>query len=293
MRRKALRGVGKEGGIKHARKDLGAFSGPGPENRAIRCNLFYRGAVKKDFRFYPLRMGEQRRPFSVVRVNMKKRIILFGTQHNENGKCNPEELCKIIEKIKPDIIFEEIPEEYFNFVYAKPENVISEIRAIKKYLTINKDIRHIPVDNYSGPLFQDKETDDLIEKLDTPNNNNKEISNLMQRQLEEISRKGFPLLNTKKNDKLNERIIKMVYRYLDDFGTQHEKDLYDKYHNYHSLREDEILRNVIHSRYRFENGLLLIGALHRRTIIKKLKLPQNATPDIEWILYYRELKRML
>jgi hypothetical protein len=33
--------------------------GASRQNRAIRCNLFYRSAVKKDFRFYPWRMGEQ------------------------------------------------------------------------------------------------------------------------------------------------------------------------------------------------------------------------------------------
>jgi hypothetical protein len=39
---------------------LGAFFSPrakarGEKNRAFRCNLFYRFAVKKDFRYNPLR----------------------------------------------------------------------------------------------------------------------------------------------------------------------------------------------------------------------------------------------
>jgi hypothetical protein len=38
-----------------------------------------------------------------------KRIILLGTDHVENGKCNVIELYDILLKIKPDIIFEEIP----------------------------------------------------------------------------------------------------------------------------------------------------------------------------------------
>jgi hypothetical protein len=46
------------------RKNLGAFLALCAKNRAIRSNLFYRFAVKKDFRFYPLRgsecMGGQR-----------------------------------------------------------------------------------------------------------------------------------------------------------------------------------------------------------------------------------------
>jgi hypothetical protein len=38
---------------------LGAFLAPGAKKRAFRCNLFYRSALKKDFRFNPSRMGGQ------------------------------------------------------------------------------------------------------------------------------------------------------------------------------------------------------------------------------------------
>jgi hypothetical protein len=36
-------------------KNLGAFPARSAGNRAIRSNLFYRFAVKKDFRYYPWR----------------------------------------------------------------------------------------------------------------------------------------------------------------------------------------------------------------------------------------------
>jgi hypothetical protein len=41
-------------------------------------------------------------------------ITLICTVHRENGKCNSEELYNIIEKINPEIIFEEIP--YFMYI---------------------------------------------------------------------------------------------------------------------------------------------------------------------------------
>ena len=34
-------------------------------------------------------------------------VTLISTEHRENGKCNPDELHKILESINPNVIFEE------------------------------------------------------------------------------------------------------------------------------------------------------------------------------------------
>lgn len=45
-------------------------------------------------------------------------VTLISTSHSENGKCNADELYKIMASIKPEVIFEELPkkrfEEYYN-----------------------------------------------------------------------------------------------------------------------------------------------------------------------------------
>lgn len=44
-------------------------------------------------------------------------ITLIATIHSENGKCNSEELHKILENIKPDVIFDELPVHFAEIYY--------------------------------------------------------------------------------------------------------------------------------------------------------------------------------
>jgi hypothetical protein len=45
-------------------------------------------------------------------------ITLLSSFHKNLGKCNPDELYKIIEEIQPEIIFEELSFDTFSFVYS-------------------------------------------------------------------------------------------------------------------------------------------------------------------------------
>ncbi len=72
-------------------------------------------------------------------------IILITTGHSENGLCNTVELFKIIEGIKPKIIFEEVSPAKFEGVYKGTRKDSLETSTIKKYLE-RHSIEHIPVD---------------------------------------------------------------------------------------------------------------------------------------------------
>ena len=87
-------------------------------------------------------------------------ITLIGTIHNENGKCNSDELHKILEDINPEMIFDELPRgafdmffsDSFDMYYANsvlrnqhlPELPL-EVKCIKKYKQ-NYDTKIFPVD---------------------------------------------------------------------------------------------------------------------------------------------------
>jgi hypothetical protein len=74
-------------------------------------------------------------------------ITLIFTCHTELGKCNSDELFKIIENIGPDVIFEELSIILFDKFYNGNQlpNESLEIKCIKRYLQ-NHNIKHIPVD---------------------------------------------------------------------------------------------------------------------------------------------------
>ena len=44
-------------------------------------------------------------------------ITLISTMHSEGGKCTSDELFKIIESIKPEVIFEEISIDISDKIY--------------------------------------------------------------------------------------------------------------------------------------------------------------------------------
>lgn len=87
-------------------------------------------------------------------------ITLIGTKHLELGKCNSDELYKIIESINPDVIFDELPTHFSDMFYSDsfdthcansillnrhPPVVPLEVKCIKKYKQKN-DIKIYPVD---------------------------------------------------------------------------------------------------------------------------------------------------
>ena len=62
-------------------------------------------------------------------------IKLLSSFHKIHGKCNSDELYKIIEEIQPEIIFEELSFDIFHLVYSDGHipNTIEAI-TIKRYL---------------------------------------------------------------------------------------------------------------------------------------------------------------
>ena len=65
-------------------------------------------------------------------------ITLVCTRHGESGNCNSIELHDIIEKIRPEIIFEELSQSHFDESYKQETLITLETNAIKKYLKNNR-----------------------------------------------------------------------------------------------------------------------------------------------------------
>jgi len=75
-------------------------------------------------------------------------ITLISSFHKIHGNCNPAELYKIIERLQPYVIFEELSTNCFEIIYSpyyQPETI--EAITIKQYLQ-KYPIKHFPVDNY-------------------------------------------------------------------------------------------------------------------------------------------------
>jgi hypothetical protein len=78
-----------------------------------------------------------------------KNITSVCTTHRELGKCNSNELYKIIKIITPEVIFDEIPYSRYNAHFVEQSVSTLETESIKMYLK-KHNVKIIPVDNYEN-----------------------------------------------------------------------------------------------------------------------------------------------
>ena len=209
-------------------------------------------------------------------------ITLLSSFHKNLGKCNPDELYKIIEEIQPEIIFEELSFDTFSFVYSDGyiPNTIEAI-TIKKYLR-NCPIKHFPVDTY--PI---NETD-LFNGADEIAKRSNEYFKLWNEQVSMITKDGYNFLNSNACIELLNKI-----RIVEESALLVIKDVklfrdYKSESELHNKRENEMIRNIFNysKQYPYNKALFICGAEHRKPI--KQKIQEYETKEklkLNWTFY--------
>lgn len=198
-------------------------------------------------------------------------ITLVCTHHSEFGKCNSDELYKIIELVQPKVIFEELNQDLFDRFYKKNDIPYEppEVKSVKKYIK-DHNISHIPVDiNVSDALSANE-----INFMFSVFRKHTLYSLLHEDQRRLAFDDGYDFLNSKKNEELTEK-LKSFEKSLIEFQVNrnqlsriHEL-FYEEQHN----REYEIIKNIYNysEKAPYTQALLLIGSGHRKTIFEKIK----------------------
>jgi hypothetical protein len=203
--------------------------------------------------------------------------------HKERGKCTSEELCKIIERINPEIIFEEIHPKRFDAYYKNQSVATLETTAIIQY-SQNHQIEHIPVDYYEVPdmLQFYKNVDALNENIC---NVSEEYCLLSELRDSLVNQNGFNYLNSDKCEKLFERLAlweENITNYLNDENLSH---VHKTWKEFHDKREIEILKNIYNYSivHRYNKAILTIGEEHRKSIIAKIQeYEKNGEFTLNW-----------
>jgi hypothetical protein len=215
-------------------------------------------------------------------------ITLICSPHKEQGTCNSNELYKIIETINPEIIFEEKTPSLFNACY-KEQSVRNslEANAIKKYL-LKHQTEHIPVDTCDIENINKKDIDCLKKDIDCMFDkifNHEEYYHLENKLVLLLSRHGFSYLNSDqcseifdKQHMLEEIIIK---------NTNDDKSIrtYKLWTEIHDKRENEMINNIYSysKEHKFNRGLFILGAGHRKSIINKVqKRAMTESVKLNW-----------
>ncbi len=208
--------------------------------------------------------------------------IILSSFHKELGKCNSKELYGIIEEIRPEVIFEELPQDIFDVVYSYGRNPQSlEALTIKNYLEKYK-IEHFPVDTYEINV------EARFQKFDLIFTRSIEYRELFQHQLSMIGRHGYSFLNSDDCSALVDKLRALEKNVLLEINDSKLISQYEKSANMDSLRENEMIENIYNygSENKYEKAVFICGAQHRRPVIQKImeRKKQNEL-GINWKLY--------
>ena len=212
-------------------------------------------------------------------------ITLISTEHRESGKCNSDELYKIIETLNPDVIFEEeTNDEKFQECYNKENSFNSlEVQSIKKFIQ-NHNIKHIPVDIKTN--FNYREWDYMFETFKKYNVYKQTIKEHCKLR----DKDGFSYLNSEKCMELFDK-MKTTERQLIEFSGINRDELlciYNSFHKEHDNREDAMLLNIYNysKQNQYNQAVFLLGYAHRKSIIEKIrKYEPTENFKLNWTFY--------
>lgn len=206
-------------------------------------------------------------------------ITLISTIHKEIGRCNSDELYKIIENICPDVIFLEAFEEnyskYDQFIFSQfgvyKERL--ELKTIQQY-SQNHTFKYVPVlDVGLSVEFETKikivsENKDCQRLLD--NYNSLEMDG------------GFQFLNSEKSIVLQEEMRELENRIINNETMQQKVNAnIDAY-------EDSMLRNIYSfcQNNSFNTAIFMCGIAHRKSIIGKInEYEKKSEIKLNWTFY--------
>jgi len=229
-------------------------------------------------------------------------ITIVATRHTELGKCNSDELYKIIESISPEVIFDELPGHAFDIYFSDsfdiyytnsillnrhPPEVPLEVKCIKKYRQ-NYNIKICPVDidvRQKLSKYQDE-----ISFLFFTFLNYEDYERLDNENDVLIAQEGFRYLNS---DKFWDFIVKkeVIVKNIIESDIQKDRllNIYKIFHAEHyDNRENAMLQSIYNysKENHYNQAVFLIGAEHKRSIMQKITDFENRSGiKLNWTMY--------
>jgi hypothetical protein len=215
-------------------------------------------------------------------------ITLLSTRHVELWKCSSDGLCAILERIQPEVIFEELPPSYFNAFHVDMTRSNLESVAINKYLEshiatqVLVDSEEMPpqdfFDNYNRLLQR-------IEGL--ANIYGVKYCELADKNKEETAVLGFPYLNSQLCIQIQNALNGVIDEWLSESNDQELSNIRKSWLEVHDKREDHMLQKIYEysENHNYERAVFLCGAAHRGALIEKIERMQvSAKVKLEWVL---------
>lgn len=214
------------------------------------------------------------------------KIVLLGTTHQESGLCNERELARILEALKPEVVFEEIRPRDFDRIYSDNPPPGLEPKALKNYAN-KKPVKQVPVDCYTiAPGFAES-----INRLFNYVESHSDEYLAANVKMHEMSWKhGFDFLNSQECLELIKYQGAIFDKTINTSGDKQLIDLLSVWNRSLRDRENAMVDGVYDfcRNSSFKNGLFMIGTKHIPFIGKLIANKMKIEPSlIEWEVWYR------
>jgi hypothetical protein len=196
-----------------------------------------------------------------------KSISLVCTEHEQRGLANVSGLCAILDRIRPEVIFLELPPNAFDQFFKTCTKSNLESTAVRLYRE-RKSAELVLVDLPAPDESFFSEYKYLQEKM---NNESLDSRRLLTWHKNYVRDYGFSYLNSEHCSKMYSEIYSDELTTIQKLGDQNLKRISDLWGETNDLREDQMMRNILLScrTMSFERAAFLIGAAHRQAIIDK------------------------
>ncbi|OWT65550.1 hypothetical protein [Candidimonas nitroreducens] len=209
-------------------------------------------------------------------------ISLIGTVHAESGRANLAELRTILERLRPDVIFAEIPTANLaDYLDGSHGNLESAAVALYR--------KRCPVDVV--PVDLEKPSDEFFRKSEEMFKKVERTSSVYRRLVDQNSLDtrdhGFPYLNSDRCAQAWAAIYDEVRATVEWIGDAGLRQIYALWCETNDHRETGILENIngYCIRCALSRGVLLVGAGHRKAIVKKRQEQRGVgAPGVSWNL---------
>ena len=170
-------------------------------------------------------------------------ITLIFTRHEEYGNCNSSQLLKIIEAVRPEVIFEELSQSSFDNSYQDETLITLETNAIKQYIA-GHYITHIPVDTFHRTREYDESFERLYSRLTGGITQEAiQLRCLIDQNINNVGKYGFDFLNSSANDEYFNKLDTLKSKILSHLNDESLYEIHRTELKMIEDRENQILEN--------------------------------------------------
>ena len=210
-----------------------------------------------------------------------KTISLVCSVHQEQGPVNVPALCAILDRIRPDVVFLEIPPEpYADFVETERRSNL-ESTAVGTFRKVNQ-VDLVPVDLPTPNSDFFRRSEHFFREI--------ERSSSAYRGLVDVNRRyvrdhGFDYLNSEYCSSLWSDIYREIRCAAVNTGDASMIDFCNEWTQTMKLRDIAMVQNIraYSLRNDFKNAVFLVGASHRASIINEAnKQFESDSATVRW-----------